>query len=81
MPRFYFHTRSPNGLAPDVDGVEFDSLEEARAVAELAVREAIVEMVHEGEIRLDQAIEISDAQGVPLLVLPYDNVVRIAASD
>lgn len=81
MPRYYFHTRSPSGVARDVDGLELDSLEAARTVAEHAVREAIVEMVYEGEIRLDQAIEIGDGRDAPLLVLRYGDVVRIVAGD
>ena len=78
MPRYYFHTRSASGLARDVDGVELDGLDDARAVAEHAVRKAIVEMVYDGELRLDEAIEISDEAGEPLLVLRYGDVVRIA---
>lgn len=81
MPRYCFHTRSPSGLARDADGLDLDSLDAARAVAEHAVREAIVEMVYEGEIRLDQAIEISDEHGTPLLVLRYGDVVRIVGGD
>ena len=77
MSRYYFHIRTPHGLARDADGLELDSLAEARAVAEIAAREAIIEMVYDGEIRLDLAIEISDEHGAPLLAVRYSDVVKL----
>lgn len=81
MSRYYFHIRTPQGLAPDADGLDLDSLAEARAVAEIAAREAIVEMVYEGEIRLDLAIEVADAQGTPRLTVRYSDVVRLVGGN
>ena len=77
MSRYYFHIRTPRGLAPDASGLELDGPMEARAVAEIAAREAIIEMVYEGEIRLDQAIEIADEHGAPVLAVRYSDVVKL----
>ena len=81
MSRYYFHIRTPHGLARDADGLELDNLEEARAVAEIAAREAIIEMVYQGEIRLDLAIEVSDEQGAPMLAVRYSDVVKLVGGN
>ena len=79
MSRYYFHVHTPYGLARDADGLELDSLAEARAVAEIAAREAIVEMVYEGEIRFDLAIEVNGEHGTPVLVVRYSDIVRVVS--
>ena len=81
MSRYYFHIRTPHGLARDADGLELDSLEEARAVAKIAAREAIVEMVYEGEIRLDLTIEVADEHGTPMLAVRYTDVVKFVGGN
>ena len=81
MSRYFFHVRTPQGLARDADGLDLESLAEARAVAEIAAREAIVEMVYEGEIRLDLAIEVTDEQGAPLLAVRYSDVVKLVSDN
>lgn len=76
MPRFYIH--HPYADVIDTEGYECSSVEEARAEAILGAREIIAEKVIVGvRVMIDaSAIEITDASGAKVEVIPLSEVVK-----
>lgn len=76
MPRYYFHLH--NGTtARDEEGRELPDLEAARQEAISAARELMGEDLKAGLLRLGHRIEIGDADGSELLVVPFAEAVMI----
>ena len=76
MPRYFFHVRMKAGpLIRDTVGIEFRNLDAARADAEEAVRQTIIEKkAAAGSIEMD-AIEIGDKHGRILAIIDFEPVL------
>lgn len=78
MPIFYFHLRDGDDLLLDPDGRALDGPE---AIAECALAEAralISDEARLGRIRLEQRIDVEDAEGHVVHSLPFDRAVVIS---
>ncbi|MDB5454294.1 MAG: hypothetical protein JWO33_2872 [Caulobacteraceae bacterium] len=71
MPRFFFHLYDRSGFVEDEEGVEAPDLEAAGAVALKGARSIISHDVEQGRLDLEGRIEVFDAAGVLVLVLPF----------
>jgi hypothetical protein len=80
LARFYFHLRDGEEVLLDPEGRE---LADAGAIAEAALREARAMVSDEaltGRIRLDQQIEVHDAEGRIVHRLGFADAVEIVPS-
>ena len=73
MPRYFFHVRSPSGLEPDPEGLEFDCLEDAVADARVARAEILVDEAVDGhrQHRRESVFEITDQTGQIVARVPF----------
>lgn len=71
MPRFFFHLYDRSGFVEDEEGVEVADLEAVRAMALKGARSIISNDVEQGRLDLDGRIEVFDASGALVLVLPF----------
>lgn len=72
MPRYYFHVRSKHGREVDVEGIEFDSLEEAIKDARRAGAGIVADQGLEGRLEdPDSLFEIADMSGTILAEVPF----------
>ncbi|HZW16585.1 MAG TPA: hypothetical protein VFF66_10075 [Brevundimonas sp.] len=81
MPVYYFHLRDGADVLLDPDGRALDGMS---AIAECALAEAralISEEARTSRIRLDQRIEVEDADGVVVHSLPFRQAVEITGRD
>jgi hypothetical protein len=76
MPRYYFHLRN-GATARDEEGRELPDLETARQEAIKAARELMGEDIKEGRLQLGHRIEIRDADGGELLVIPFADTITV----
>ena len=67
MPKYFFDIRSAGREHRDNDGIEFDSLDEARREAIRALCEMAQEAAPERDVGYRQAIVVRDADGSDLL--------------
>ena len=73
MPRYFFHVRMKAGpVVRDRVGIEFRSLARARADAEEAVRQTIIETKTAGELIEMDSLQIADRSGRTLAVTDFD---------
>lgn len=76
MPRFYFNLR--NGFRiDDPEGVELQSIDEAREFAIRSARSMMAESVKSGELSLRDFIEITDGDGRVLARVDFRASVRL----
>lgn len=78
MPLYYFHLRDGDDVLLDPDGRVLDG---AEAIARCALAEARAltgEEARGGRIRLDQRIEVEDADGAVVHRLFFDQAVEIS---
>jgi Domain of unknown function (DUF6894) len=66
MPRYFFDTRDGDLFIRDDDGIEFDSIEQARDEATRGLADMARDAIP-GEIRRELAVEVSDFRRNPLL--------------
>ena len=66
MPRFYFDHRDGDEFARDEDGLEFDTLEQARDEATAALGDMAKDALP-GLLRREMAVEVSDHERRPIL--------------
>jgi hypothetical protein len=81
MPVYYFHLRDGDDILLDPDG---RALEGPEAIAHCALTEAralISDEARLGHIRLDQRIDVEDAEGRLMHRLPFDQAVEISGGD
>ena len=76
MPRYYFHLYN-GATARDEEGRDLPDLHTARQEAIKAAREMMCEDIREGLLRLDLRIEIGDADGTEVLLVPFTDAVTI----
>lgn len=78
MPLYYFHLRTPGGLEPDEEGVDCPDLETAYLEACRTIPSMAADLVRRGLSPMQHAFAITDAQGAPLLEVPFAEMLRDA---
>jgi hypothetical protein len=73
LPLYYFHIRTPGGLAEDPEGEELLDLSLAIEAAADSARELLIERLkrHERADDHESRIEITDEKGTVLAVLEF----------
>ena len=76
MPLYFMHLRDSNRLIMDPDGSCLSNLEAARNEAIQSARQLMVDsIVTEGRVGISRSIEVCDAKGARLLVVPFAEAV------
>ena len=75
--RYYFHVRESGGGAVDEEGLELDGAADARSTAITGARSIIASEALAGRLMLDGSIEVDDANGARVLVLPFREAVSV----
>jgi hypothetical protein len=71
MPRYFFHVRDGSELIPDPEGVDLPNLDSAADEWRRVVREVLNEDAFRGELLAGRQIEITDALGRLVLLIPF----------
>lgn len=77
MPHFFMHLRNSVGFLPDPEGVEADSVEEARQLAVESIRSLLADELARGRLDLRGSITIADHADEALMVVPFDAAVEV----
>lgn len=78
MPLYFLHVRDSDGLIRDLEGSSLSNLEAARIEAIASARELMVDsIVTEGHVGIARSIEVCDANGARLLVVPFSEAVTV----
>jgi|RhiMetdeSRZDD1v2_1073273.scaffolds.fasta_scaffold920912_1 hypothetical protein len=78
MPLYFLHVRDSDGLIRDLEGSRLSSLEAARIEAVQSARQLMVDsIVTEGRVGIARSIEVCDANGARLLVVPFCKAVTV----
>jgi len=77
MARYYLHINNGGGYSEDSEGQELADLDAARAAAIEGVRSLLSEEARQGQLDLSGRIEIADAEGNILLIVPFSDAVEL----
>jgi Domain of unknown function (DUF6894) len=78
MPLYFLHVRDSDGLIRDLEGSRLSSLEAARIEAVQSARQLMVDsIVTEGRVGIARSIEVCDANGARLLIVPFCKAVTV----
>jgi hypothetical protein len=77
MPKYYFHIRDGQDLAPDPEGAEFESLEAARMEAINSARELLSQRILRGDVVDGQAFELTSEDGEVADIVRFKDVMRL----
>jgi hypothetical protein len=77
MPRFYLHIVDSFGRAPDEEGREFGSVQEARKEAVKGARSLLIGELEHGRLDLRGRIEVADDRQGVADVVQFADVVEI----
>lgn len=77
MTRYFLHIDNGGGYSEDPEGQELSDLGAARAAAIEGVRSLLSEEAREGQLDLSGKIEIADADGNILLIVPFSDAVEL----
>jgi hypothetical protein len=77
MARFFLHINNGNGYSEDPEGQDLENLDAARDAAIEGVRSMLSEEARQGQLDLSGRIEIADADGNILLVVPFSDAVEL----
>lgn len=80
MPRYHLNLFESYGEASDDEGTHLPDLDAARQLAITGIRSILAEDVTKGELNLAGRLEVTDADGVVLLTMAFDEVVTIVRS-
>jgi hypothetical protein len=80
LPIFYLNIRDGDILIEDPEGQEFSSVHAAKDEAIHSAREMLAEKVRLGEVIDGQRIEIMDAVGDQVAVVPFKELLYIEGS-
>jgi len=75
MGRYYFHLQSGDKLIPDEEGVDFSDYTAAYREAVQSVRELLADAIKAGDMRVPDALVISDEAGKSLDTIPVTAVL------
>jgi hypothetical protein len=77
MTRYFFHIRDGENLLEDGEGVELGSVDDARAEAERAARDILINNIKQRETLDSRRFEVWDEEGVPRFILPFKSAIGI----
>jgi len=78
MPVYFLHVQDGDQLILDPDGSSLHDLEAARAEAIESARELMADsIVSDGRVGIERSIEVWDAVGARLLVVPFHQAVAL----
>ena len=77
MARYYLHINNGGGYSEDIEGQELADLDAARVAAIEGVRSLLSEEARQGQLDLSGKIEIADADGNILLIVPFSEAVEL----
>ncbi len=77
MSLFHLNLRTSTDFIPDEDGTELADLAAAEDSATRSAREMMSAEVCDGDLQLDESIEIHDAQGRYLSAIRFRDVLKI----
>lgn len=77
MPKYYFHVLTSEGRVIDPEGSELDDMEAAYRSAIEDARALMSEAILEGKDISSRKIEICDAQGIPLQIVPFRSALTV----
>jgi hypothetical protein len=77
MPYYYFNLFSFSGDTRDQEGLQLTDLTAARKAAISCIRSLVAEEASEGRIDLRGRIEVTNASGKVLFIVPFDEAVEI----
>lgn len=75
--RYYFHIRDGEELMKDEEGVELGNKEAARAEADRAARDLLIDKIRQHQPLDHRRFEVWDETGVPLFILPIRSVIGV----
>jgi hypothetical protein len=81
MPRYFFHLRDGVDVLLDEEGRELADQEAIDAATLFEVRSMISSDALDGQIRLDQRLDIEDAEGRIVHSLAFKDAVEIMPPD
>jgi len=77
VPRFYLHLCNGNGFIEDQVGHDCPTVADARAAAVKALRKALTEDLHAGNINVAAFIEIEDEERTHLETIHFEDAVSV----
>lgn len=77
MAHYFFHFRDRRGLLRDGEGRDLASVARMRMAALADARSMIADDVLHGAVRLDQRIEVEDAEGARVYSLAFADAVTV----
>lgn len=77
MPTYFFNQRFDRSVGIDAAGIDLPDLKAVRRHAIEMAREIMADEVLVGEVVLDRSIEVVDAAGKIVLVLPFADVAEL----
>jgi hypothetical protein len=77
MTRFFLHIHNSHGAAEDDEGLEAESLSEAREKAVAGIRSLLSAEAANGEINFKGRIDISSETGQVLLSVPFSDAIAV----
>jgi hypothetical protein len=80
MERYFLHIDNGGGYSEDPEGQELENLDAARTAAIEGVRSLLSEEARQGQLDLSGRIEIADADGNILMIVPFSDAVELRQS-
>lgn len=77
MPHYFLHVHNSHGSAEDDEGLEVESLAEAREKAVAGIRGLLSGEAANGEMNFKGRIDISDDAGAVLLSVPFSEAISV----
>jgi hypothetical protein len=77
MARFFLHIHNSHGAAEDDEGLEAESLSEAREKAIAGIRSLLSAEAENGEMNFKGRIDISNKAGEVLLSVPFPEAIIV----
>lgn len=77
MPRYHLHLYDRVGVSLDEEGLDLPDLDAARASAIDGIRSVASQDVLGGSLDLEGRIEIADAAGAILGIVPFSEAVEV----
>ncbi len=81
MAHYFFNLRNDGTVFKDDDGQELPNLDLVREQAELHAKDVLAEFMHDHHEVTDQAIEVHDAEGNVITIVPIKIVMGLDWDD
>lgn len=79
MPLYFFHLRNGSDLLLDEEGRNLEGLAEVAIIAMIEARSLMSQDMLNGQIGLDQRLDVEDEQHNLVYSLPFDAAVTITS--